>query len=87
MVKLETFSRTAADLIRLRLALYGGKDAQALVLRCYKRQGRRRGKVTEPTVLACWQEQDDALDAALGYDAPAERAAARRNFKRSSSNG
>lgn len=59
----ESFSKTAADWIRLRLALYGEKDAQALVLRCYRRS--KADRINERTVLAAWSEQDKALDAAL----------------------
>lgn len=72
-MNLETFSRNASDWIRLRRALYGAEDAQALMLRCFK--SSKAGKVNETTVLNCWQAQDDELDAALGFDAPAERAA------------
>lgn len=59
-------------------SLYGPEDAQALMLRCFKRSKATR--VNEVTVWNCWQDQDDALDAALGYDAPAERAAARQAY-------
>lgn len=70
----DSFSVNAADAIRLRRALYGPLDAQALILRCFKRS--KAGKVNESTVWNCWQEQDDELDAAAGFDAPAERQAA-----------
>jgi hypothetical protein len=63
----ETFTNVAADWIRLRLALYGPEDAQALMFRCFKRQRGRDAKVNERTVLACWQAQDDAVNEALGF--------------------
>lgn len=60
---LETFSRNAADLVRLRRALYGVEDTQALVLRCYARS--KSEKINERTVLAVWDEMDKASHAAL----------------------
>ena len=72
---MSSFSVNARDLIRLRRALYGPEDAQALKLRCFK--ASKASKINETTVQNAWQAQDDALDAALGYDAPAERKAAR----------
>ena len=72
---LTSFSVNARDWIRLRRALYGPEDAQALMLRCFK--ASKANKINETTVQNVWQAQDDALEAALGYDAPAERKAAR----------
>ena len=45
------------------------------MLRCFK--ASKANKINETTVQNAWQAQDDALEAALGYDAPAERKAAR----------
>lgn len=64
MMKLESFSRNAGDLIRLRAALYGPEQAQALMLRCFKRSRRGR-KVNETTVLNCWSEMDEAIKKVL----------------------
>jgi hypothetical protein len=75
----ESFSRNAADMIRLRRALYGPDDAKALMMRCFKRSPKAV-KINETTVLNCWEEQDDAADAALGFDGPAERAAKREAY-------
>jgi len=75
---MDSFSKPAADVVRLRRALYGPEDAQALMLRCFKRSKATR--VNETTVWHCWQDQDDALDAALGHDAPAERAEAKERY-------
>lgn len=58
-------------MIRLRLALYGPEDAQALMRRCYRRS--KSDHINERTVWAAWQEQDDALDAALGFSPAQER--------------
>jgi len=70
----ESFSKSAADWIRLRLALYGPEDAQSLVRRCYRRS--RADRINERTVLAAWQELDDALNAVIEHDAtPVERQA------------
>ena len=75
---LSSFSVNARDWLQLRRALYGIEDMQGLMLRCFKSSSAN--KVNETTVLNCWQQQDDVLDAALGYDAPAERKAARDAF-------
>lgn len=76
---MEMFSKPAAGWIALRRALYGDQDAKALVLRCFKTHPKV-AKVTEPMVLNCWQAQDDALNAALGIDGPAERRARKEAF-------
>jgi hypothetical protein len=69
-VTFESFSRNAADLLRLRRALYGLEDAQALMLRCFRRS--KASKISETTVLNCWSEQDETLDNAL-FDEARER--------------
>lgn len=60
---LESFSKVAADWIRLRRALYGPEEAQQLMRRCFQRS--RSEKINETTVLACWQEMDDEWNAAI----------------------
>jgi len=73
-MELETFSKTAADWIRLRRALYGPEEAKALMMRCYRRS--KSGRINERTVLAAWQELDDALNAVIQDDSsPSDRAA------------
>jgi hypothetical protein len=61
--RFESFSRTASDWIRLRLALYGPEDAQALIRSCYRRS--KSDRINERTVLAAWAELDAAKNAAL----------------------
>lgn len=56
---METFSRNAADLIRLRAWLYGWDDAKVLMMRCYRRS--RAERVNEATVLRVWIELDEAM--------------------------
>lgn len=60
---LESFSKNAADWIRLRLAFYGPDDAQALMLRCFRRSQSEH--INERTVLAEWAVQDALIIAAL----------------------
>ena len=81
-MKLENFSKTATGWIALRRALYGDKDAQALVLRCFRKHPKA-SRINEPMVLQCWQEQDDAVAEALGFDPQAEREARRAAYLRS----
>jgi hypothetical protein len=59
---LETFSRNAADLIRLRAAFYGPEDAKVLMMRCYRRS--KATKINERTVLNAWAELDAAMEQA-----------------------
>jgi hypothetical protein len=63
----ESFSVMASDWIRLRRALYGAEDAQALMLRCFRLSHSGR-KVNERTVLRAWSEQDRSINKALGLD-------------------
>lgn len=77
----ESFSANAADAVRLRRALYGREDAQALMMRCFKKS--KAVKVNETTVWNCWQEQDDEQEAAMGFDAPAERQQRNEAFMKS----
>ena len=58
---LTTFSKNAADLVRLRAWLYGWGDAQVLMMRCYRRS--KATTVNERTVGNVWAELDAAMDA------------------------
>lgn len=62
---LTAFSRTAADLVRLRAWLYGNGDAQVLMMRCFKRS--RAERINERTVLNVWAEIDALKEAAGIY--------------------
>lgn len=61
---LESFSRNAADLIRLRRAIYGPEDAQALMMGCFRRSKAGR-TINERTVLTVWSELDAEANAML----------------------
>jgi len=54
LLSLDTWSRPAHDMIRI--ALFAGFDAKALILECLRRS---RGKVTVRTVEAVLTEMDD----------------------------
>jgi hypothetical protein len=61
------FSVNAADLVRLRRALYGADDAKTLMMNCFKVRPNST-RVNETTVLNQWQLMDDTACAALPAD-------------------
>lgn len=61
---LESFTPNAADLIRLRRALYGPEQAQSLILRCFKRRPASV-KINLRTAETAWAELDAEIHAQL----------------------